>query len=662
MCIQQSVPDSKIGVDVMENKTRNLKRLQCSDLEPDQKEAMICYLAPGGRVCVDAGAGTGKTTVLIETLSEALIDETQNKPKDFNPLEKMLVVTFGVEASRHLKTKLKERLRDHQDAGGILPEAIWRFIESESHIQTIDAFMQSLLRRIVTEIGLNPAFEIPIGLDQDQIVNDILVKLRNDPEIEMKCQKLTAAYPTLNYLDRPPEDLPTMIWRTHQKMREFCLEASTVKAGLIDSVTSIIHCGKTSPFTLPDLEEITRQLSDGRYVLRCSANQKDSLIAYANEIYKYNLQLAADFGDILLAFDREYDRFTRETGSLTHVDIAYLVWHYTMNKENAVWKESLRKKFDHILVDEFQDTNFVQYQVISSMIRDGLPTERNHIMFIGDIKQSIYTWRSAEPQIFGDLILALKKKKPEIPYPVGMIHAPLVSNFRSHKDLIDFFNAFALNLFKDKARCPVAGEIPYEKLLAKIKADEKRTIPSVHVLTNSSSTVLAWIGTEARQIAEIVSGLLQPDCQILVRDGNSSKMRKLRAGDIVLLFRRKTFVQAYVKEFRAFGISCAVQTDSSLFSEPEISLVIDFLDWLANPDSRDSATRILRSPIVALSDKTLRYLSQQKFYLQYRNGSMSPQLDLPEEDKVRLTNILRFRDDLRWDRERLKVQPNRANN
>jgi ATP-dependent helicase/nuclease subunit A len=373
----------------MVEETNKLKRFHSRELEVDQKEAMTYYLAPGGRVCVDAGAGTGKTTVLIETLSSALLEETKNKPKDFNPLEKMLVVTFGLEASRQLKTKLKERLRDHQDACGILPESIWRFIESESHIQTIDAFMHSLLRRIVTEIGLNPSFEIQISLDQDQMVNDLFFKIRKDYPIEMKWQKLTEVYPTLNYLDRPPEDLPTMIWNAHQKMREFCLEPSMVKAGLIDSVKSIIHCGKGSPFTLTDLEEITRELSDNRFHLICPTNQKDNLIAHTNETYTYNLELAEDFGDILLAFDKEYDRFTKETGFLSHVDIAYLVWHYTMKQGNDIWKESLRKKFDHILIDEFQDTNFVQYQVINSMIRDGSPTERNHIMFIGDIKQSI---------------------------------------------------------------------------------------------------------------------------------------------------------------------------------------------------------------------------------------------------------------------------------
>lgn len=632
-----------------------LKRHNSPELEPDQKKAMSYYLAPGGRVCVDAGAGTGKTTVLIETVSEIILQELQNSSPDFNPLDKMLVITFGLEASRHLKTKLKERLADHEIKAGPLPESIWRFIESESHIQTIDAFMHSLLRRIITKIGLNPAFEVPISLDQDELVNSIILKIRACSTIENKWQNLSNAFPTLSYLDRVPEDLQTMLWLTHQKMREFCLNPTKVKTALVAAVTEVIHAGKTPPFTIDSLNQITNGLTDGRYTLRYNPNQADALLKYAEETYNYNVQLARDFGDLLIAFDQEYDKVTREKGILTHVDIAYHVWLYTVEKGTKEWRQSLTKKFNHILVDEFQDTNFVQYQVINSLVRDGSLEERNRILFIGDVKQSIYQWRSAEPQIFSDLILSLKKSKQNKNYPEGMVHTPLVSNFRSHKDLIDFFNAIAIDLFKDPARGAISGEIPYERLNAKIEADSQRKLPSVHVMINPSERVQEWLSIEAEEIASVINGILHPDSGILVRDGNSSEMRHPKAGDIVLLFRRKTYIKNYVNSLRAFGLSCAIQTDSSLFNEPEISLVIDFLDWLANPESRDSATRILRSPIVALSDKTLRYLSQQKFYLQQALDNWNPQLKLPDQDKVRLANILRFRDDLRWDREGPKV-------
>jgi ATP-dependent helicase/nuclease subunit A len=626
-----------------------LRRNKSNELEDDQKHAMNCYLSRGGRVCVDAGAGTGKTTVLIETLAETILRELQGKSDDFNPMERILVVSFGVEASRQLKSRLKERLRDHESAGGDLPLNIWRFIESESHIQTIDAFLQALLREIITEIGVNPAFEIPPGLEQDNLVDEILNKIHNEPSLRPKWLRLERAFPTLDFLEYGPESLRNMIWNTHQKTREFCLEPKEVKVQLVSAVKNLIHKGLEPPFTIDKLKNLVQQLSNKSYILDCPDDEEAAMIVHAEDAYNHSLQLANDFGDLLVAFDEEYDAVTKKEGRLTYIDIAYLVWQYTFKKGDNDWKTSLQKRFDHILVDEFQDTNFVQYEVIRSLIRSGPPHERNHIMFIGDLKQSIYQWRSAEPQIFADLIISLKRKKTNVSFPEGMIYAPLVSNFRSHPKLIDFFNGLFWKVFKDEARGAISGEVPYVELKAMVEPNHDDNKPRIHVLINPGSTVDEWVGHEATRVSGIVRGILQPNSGILIRDGNQT--RQPRAGDIVLLFRRNRNIPRYVKELRSSGINCAIRTDVSLFGEPEVSLVIDFLDWLANPDSRESITRILRSPIVALSDKTLRYLASKRFLLVGALNGWKSELNLPEQDKRRLKELLNFREDLRWDRE-----------
>lgn len=627
----------------------SLKRNKSNELEDDQKYAMSCYLKPGGRVCVDAGAGTGKTTVLIETLAEAILQELQRKPGNFNPLERILVVSFGVEASRQLKSRLKERLRDHESAGGQVPLNIWRFIESESHIQTIDAFLLALLREIVAEIGLNPAFEIPTGLEQDHLVDDILDRIRRGNSTRLKWLRLERAFPAMDFLEYGPENLRNMIWLTYQKTREFCLEPKEVKDQLVSAVKKLIHRELEPPFTIDALSNLVQQLSDNTYALNCPEDQQATMIAHAEDVYKNSLQLADDFGDLLIAFDEEYDAVTKKEGKLTYIDIAYLVWQYTVKKGDNNWKKSLQKRFDHILVDEFQDTNFVQYEVIRNLIRSGKASERNHVMFIGDLKQSIYQWRSAEPQIFADLILSLTHKKEDTSVPDGMTYAPLVSNFRSHPKLIDFFNGLFSDLFRDETRGAVSGQVPYVELKAMVPASPTDKKPRIHVLINPGTTVDEWVSHETKQISGIVRGILSHNSGVFVRDEN--QIRQPHAGDIVLLFRRSRNIPRYVKELRASGINCAIQTDVSLFSESEVSLIIDFLDWLANPDSRESITRILRSPIVALSDKTLRYLASKRFLLVRVLNGWRTELNLPDEDKRRLKELLSFREDLRWDRE-----------
>lgn len=634
-------------------KTSSLPGNERKELTKDQEAVLKAYFGKDGRVCVDAGAGTGKTTTLIETLANIVVEEIKNHQSE-NPMERILAVSFGVEASRQLKTALRKRLRDCEEAGVQLSQNIWRYIECESHIQTIDAFMQSLLREIALKVGISPAFEVPSGLEQDQIVEETLARILRDQNTAQKWRRLSTAFPPLDYLEFAPENLKAMVWNSHQKSREFCMEIDLVRKSLVDSVKKIIHSGKSPPFTIQDLKEIVEKLSNRTYTLSCQPDSEGDLVIHAEDVYATSLQLAEDFGDILVAFDSEYNKLTREEGWLTYIDVAYLVWKYTMRGGDKDWIASLQNRFDHILVDEFQDTSFVQFEVIKSLIRPGNPPSRNHVMLIGDVKQSIYQWRSAEPQIFAAIIRSTKQPHSKKESPLeGMIHRALVSNFRSHPYLIDLFNGVFSNIFSDEARGAISGEVPYTALkFAQVHETSPfyDSTPRVHIFLNNERTVGQWVSNEAQRMSEMIRTILDPaKSKIKIRDKDS--LRTPQAGDIALLFRRSRNIPNYVEELRASGIKCTILTDISLFGAREVSLIIDFLDWLANPESRESITRILRSPLVALSDKTLRYLASEGFLLIRALRKWNASLDLPEEDKARLEDLLRLRNDLRWDRE-----------
>jgi ATP-dependent helicase/nuclease subunit A len=597
---------------------------------------------------VDAGAGTGKTTTLIEILSEIILRELQKSK--LNSMERILAISFGVEASRQLKTALKNRLREHEEAGGELPSEVWRQIESESHIQTIDSFVQSLLKEIALKMGISPAFSILTGLELEDLVKEAFSEVLSRHEYAEISTRLIQAFPSLDYLEFRPENLEEMIWGTHQKSREFCMDISQVCEGLLTSVKDLIHQGKCPPFQIADLKEIVYRLTNGDFVLTCSQESENMMVAHAEDVYTNSFQLAKDFGALLAAFDKEYDKLSRERGRLTYVDASYLVWKYTVKQNDMNWIESLRNRFDHILVDEFQDTNHVQFEIVKHLMRAGNPNSRNHVMIIGDVKQSIYQWRSADPQIFVDIIRKLRENPADMEPPLeGMIYCALTSNFRSHPQLIDLFNVVFSKLFDDPARGACSGPVPYSPLTAMVDSgpdDGTR----FHVILNSEKKVAEWVRQEARRITEVVVGIIhKDDHEILVREGQVT--RHPRPGDICLLFRRNTNMHNYVKELRAHGVKCSVQTDASLFAEREISLLVDFLDWLANPDAKDSVVRILRSPIVAISDKTLRYLASKSFLLIRALKSWKPELSLPDDDKERLQDLLKLRNDLRWDRE-----------
>jgi ATP-dependent helicase/nuclease subunit A len=617
-------------------------------VQPDQEAVMDAYLAPGGRVSVGAGAGTGKTFTLILTLAEQVLRLLQGKGSDYNPMKRILVVSFGKEASRQLKTKIKGNLREHESIAGPLPESIWRFIESESNIQTIDSFLQGLLREVAVEAGVNPAFEVPNQLDQEQLVDDVLASVLQLQGMRDAWQRLDRAFPAMDFLEYPPEGLRQMIWNTHQKMREFCLDAPTVNVMLTDNLEKVVHQGTVPPFTFASINAIANSLSAGTFRIVTTSGSEPALIRHAEEVYATSKQLAVDFGDLLVAFDKAYDTASRRDGKLTYNDMAYLVWKYTYTSSDSKWTSSLAGRFDHILVDEFQDTNHVQYQMLRSLVRNS--PSKNNLMFIGDVKQSIYKWRSAEPKIFIELIEDIRAHR-NLGKLDGTVYRPLTSNFRSNESLITAFNGMFDELFRDPARGGVADSILYEPLAHKRVDVEDKEHPKVHVLINGGSNQDAWVPQEAAAFTSAIHGMTQQNSQIKVYDSEKRELRPPLPGEIALLFRRTTNIPIYANSLRAAGISCALQTDVSLFGEPEISLVIDFLNWLANPDSRESVTRILRSPVVSLSDKTLRYLASKSFRLASAFRSWSPALGLPPEDKERLQDLLEFKDDLRWDRE-----------
>ena len=611
------------------------------------QQAIIDAYFKDGRLCVDAGAGTGKTTTLVNILAQIVLNNLDKNPTA-NPFERGLAVTFGVEAARHIKSELRRRLKDHLVEGSLAPpgstpmdrQEFWRFFESESNIFTIDALFISLLREISPFIGLPPSFDIPNEIDRDEMIKSVIQTIRSDKQVDAKWDRLEAIYSANLSPFRQQYDFGSLVNTVQQKMREFCWSPIEVRSKLIEGLDSTIHCGKAPPKSPDDIKEIIQSL--GGKAAQLQSSDPTQALAYARAIYDLNKSLLGDFADVLEVFDCEYEKRTRETGALTHIDVAYYVWRYASNAANATWQASLRQRFDDVLIDEFQDTSFVQYSVLVKFVNS---SPRNRIVLIGDVKQAVYQWRSADPGIFVRLI---ESSKPGgSPLIDGLSHFALSTNFRSHPQLLYFFNGLFSKLFTNPARGAIDIPIPYNLLQPQEEIEFEKGA-KVHVITNTSSSAQSFVTEECRELVKIVAGVLGPK-GLHVRDRKTAKLRPAQPGDIGIIFRRNRYVQNYADGLRRAGYQVAVLTDSSLFAEPEISLVVDLFDWLANPDSRDPLIRVLRSPLVASSDEVLRYLASKNFLL---NQALAVwPTSLPEHERKRLEELMSLRRDLRWDRE-----------
>ena len=618
----------------------------------DQKDIINAYFRDG-RLCVDAGAGTGKTTTLVRVLAQTVLD-TFGVNQNANPLERVLAITFGVEASRDIKGKLREALKEHFDLKGPIidgaqpPDAallqeFWRFFETESNIQTIDALFMSLLREIATFLRIPPTFDIPSAIDQDDLIDDVVDAIRKDSGLGSEWTKLEDHYTVERVWN--PNDVRGMVWAVHQKMREFCWSPSDIRTKLLEGLDSILHCGKAPPSSFDDVNQILLALAGP--TAQIATQDQNQAVSYVRAEYDLNKQLVSAFAQLVEAFDTEYDKLSRQTGILTHVDIAYHVWKFSSDPKNESWRSSLRNRFDHILVDEFQDTSYAQYNVLQIFISQD---PRNKVMFIGDVKQSIYQWRSADPTIFARLITE-SKAGVESEGVGKLAYFALKTNFRSHPQLLYFFNGIFSQMFAQ----PQRGKIDIEVSYTRLRPPEGKEFVGgtrVHVLRNNGTDMDTFAASEQQDLVAVISGILNGDFQ--VRDKKTDKLRKARPGDIGILFRRNWYVQDYAKAFRRAGLNVALLTEASLFSEPEISLIVDLFDWLANPDSKDPLLRVLRSPLVAMSDETLRYLSSKNFLL-YLALEPWPNT-LPASEKRKLQELVDLRNDLRWDREGRKSE------
>src|SRR5487761_546050 len=623
----------------------------------DQRKIIDAYLK-GERVCVDAGEGTGKTTTLVEILCRRILEELKEHPES-NPFERILVITFGVEASRDIKSKLKGRLREYRNkikniiassSSAITEQEYWRLLENESHVETIDAFLNSLLREIAPFISIPSSFDVPAGIDQDRIVDLIIENITQDEKIKRKWDRLVEFFPESAVSFAWSLSARDILWRIHQKIREFCWSVEDSKRILTDGLKDTIYCGKAPPQSISDLNEIINRLSPANSNPSLDVNNPSNAIQYTKLVFELNLGLVEDFAEVLKAFDEEYDKNCRQTGALTYVDIAFLIWKFASQEKATVWRESLSKRYDDILVDEFQDTSYVQYSLIGKLVRYD---HSNRMLLIGDIKQSIYAWRSADPGIFAEIIL--KSKAKEEIHGLGRIsYFALTTNFRSQPELLYFFNGLFSTVFNNPATGAIVRQIPNEALeVPEPKGKNKRTGPTarIHVIANAETRINKFAQEESQKLVDIISGILGKDGLTVTDNGEE---RRAELGDIAVLFRRNVNIPLYVSALRSAGFKVAVLSDVSLFAETEVSFVIDLLDWLASPESRDPLVRILRSPLTSVSDKSMRYLASKRFLLNLALDQWPE--SLPEEDKARMQNLIALRSDLRWDREGRKSE------
>ena len=171
----------------------------------------------------------------------------------------------------------------------------------------------------------------------------------------------------------------------------------------------------------------------------------------ANEDINKMYQTLQNLSNLVLEFTEKFKQAKREKNIIDFNDIEHMALDILVNKENTIEKTKVAKdymqKFEEIDIDEYQDSNLVQEYILSSISRG------NNIFMVGDVKQSIYRFRQARPELFIEKYNKYKLEERDIKTGEKI---QLFKNFRSRKNILDITN----NIFKNIMSQEI-GEIDY---------------------------------------------------------------------------------------------------------------------------------------------------------------------------------------------------------
>ena len=320
-----------------------------------------------------------------------------------------------------------------------------------------------------------------------------------------------------------------------------------------------------------------------------------------------------------------YQKLKREQRVLDFTDLEWSCYRLLNSADNAHWVQyKIDQRINHVLIDEFQDTNPTQWQLITPLLEEiaAGPGERRRSFFlVGDEKQSIYSFRRANPKLQQQASDYLAKH-------MSALDVRLDASRRSSPAIIDTVNA----VFKhDDIKRYMPGFSAHSTYLQHVPG--RTSLFPLHQRNDDEGETVEEAGTarlrnplleprpenvennrvdEAHQIADQIEQLLRDEVLISDKDeNNEARIRAIEYGDIMILMRNRTHLGVYESVLRERAIPFIGSQRGSLLDNQEIQDLEKLLDCLITPYNNLSIAQVLKSPVFAASDDDLLSLSLQ---------------------------------------------------
>ena len=610
------------------------------------KDQLSAINEEGTNIIISAGAGSGKTAVLTERVYRKLQSGVS--------ITNLLVLTFTNAAAASMKEKIRKRIKKEPSLKQEL-----ELIDS-AYISTFDSFSLSLVKKYHTYLNITNNIEITddvvINLEKKKILNSILEEKYSNPTKEFKelinnfClkdddnlinwllniySKIELKYDKESYLnnyfkDRYNDENIKLILDNYLELiiyhiKNMNLILDDIKASFDGDYYTDIYNSVSKLLDLTDYETIKNSLEiklpsvpkgtpEYQKSIKESLKKEidtlkelciyDSLDEAKEELLETKSNLK-EIINILIELNTRLTKYKEDNNVYNFTDIAHLA--IKVVKENDDIRYSLKNSFNEILIDEYQDTSDTQEEFISLI-------SNNNVYMVGDIKQSIYRFRNANPYIFKDKYDLYRDTDEGI-------KIDLLKNFRSRREVLENINDIFNRVMSDdiggaaykESHNMVFGNMAYENEGAKDN--------NYLEVINYNLEDKKYTNSEYEAFAIVNDILTKLESKIKVYDKDSKVLRKANYSDFCIMIDRSKDFDLYKEIFTYYGIPLTIVKDNTLTNEDDVFVISNLIKLIikVKENSFDNSfiysfISVARSYLYSLSDKDIYDIYINKTY------------------------------------------------
>jgi len=652
-------------------------------LLPDQAVRERAASATDCNLVVNAGAGTGKTTLLVDRFLHLLF-----RPDQGCSLGHIVALTFTNKAAREMKVRLRGRLLamremgqpgsvsattspyDEEFAKGLqmqyglsrehLRDTADRAIQEfeRAQIVTIHGFAAHLLRLFPIEGRVDPSFQEDEGprlrrhfeeewagwLEQElgpagrnhHLWRPILtqVKLQDVEALAWAFMDELVPLPESPW-PAQPNGLPLVLrqWLSELAAGAARLRQGSSRSGVIEQMLevaarSLEELIQSPDGSIPDLHQCRKDLDRSVPPKTITWKQDDydrarTILQITRAIYGPETARLGSFVSHMVPFIQNSRQRFVESGWMSFSGL--LARARTMLRNHPKVRREVKSQIRALLVDEFQDTDPVQYELILLLAEAlgeeaqdwrSIRLEPGKLFIVGDSKQSIYAFRRADIEAY-DIVI----QDCVLGGPSASEQHSLQCNFRSHPALLAPINACFARLFPQQAQ---KGLQPcYEALLTSDTGRPAEPGEGMELRVVIPTDAEADTEQATRDEAEALARWLKEEVVNVQEIQLNGVPVRIRPHHVAVLLRTLTQMRVYLEAFRRYELPYLTEGEKHFFERQEIRDCLCLLRVLANPHDRIALVGVLRSPVGGCSDIQVAqlFLDERWKYWEEHHGS-----------------------------------------